>query len=517
MRLLTGEEMRRLDRIAMKDYAIPGMVLMENAGAALAGKAVELLDHKAHGKRVAVFAGSGNNGGDGLVAARHLYNAGADVRIFLLGEKEKLMGDAALNWEIDEKMGLRQQYILAEEDASILKVALLNSHLIIDAIYGTGFHGEVQGAVAQVIQLINESGQPVLAADIPSGVYADNGKIGGVAVKATATLSFGWGKPGLFLAPGSDYAGCVTVADISLPRDLIADLDKRMEYLDSAFCKPWLKPRQKDSHKGDYGHVLIVGGSRRMPGAPILAARGAMAAGAGLVTVAAPKETLQAMAISLPEAMGLPLPTDDEGNILEEAADKVLSFAEKKVIVLGMGLGKAATTRQFVYNILPHVPVSAVVDADGLSALAKAPKPQEDWAKPLIFTPHPGEMAQLMSSEAKRVQENRLHMVEEAARMYRGIMLLKGAATLISDGKKYLYINGSGNPGMSTGGSGDVLSGIIGALLAQGMPPVVASGVGAWLHGAAGDKAALALGESSMTAMDIVRFFPQVLKEVVEA
>lgn len=516
MHLLRSEEMRRADRAAMKEYGISGLVLMENAGAALARQACIMLNDKPQGKRVLVFAGTGNNGGDGLVAARHLYNAGADVRIFLFGDATSLSGDSAVNWQIVEKMEIKRQSILAEEDANVLKVALLSSQLIIDALYGTGFHGAIRGGAALAVRLMNESGQPVLAADIPSGVLADTGKVEGVAVRASQTLTFGAAKPGLFLMPGADYAGKITVADISLPQKLLRQQDADWQYLDQTFAMSLLPKRSLDTHKGDYGHVLIIGGSRRMPGAPILAARGAMAVGAGLVTVAAPQETLNALTVALPEAMGLPLPTDADGNITAAAAEKVLAFAEKKTIVLGMGLGKAATTREFVYQLLPKVPQAAVVDADALTALSKGAKPTEDWKKTLIFTPHPGEMAQLMGSEAKKVQENRLSMVEEAARIYRGIVLLKGYRTLISDGAKRLYINGSGNPGMSVGGSGDVLSGIIGGLLAQGLPPMAAAGLGAWLHGAAGDKAAAALGEASMTALDIVKYFPFLWQEIAQ-
>ncbi len=230
MHLLRSEEMRRADRAAMKEYGISGLVLMENAGAALARQACIMLNDKPQGKRVLVFAGTGNNGGDGLVAARHLYNAGADVRIFLFGDATSLSGDSAVNWQIVEKMEIKRQSLLAEEDANVLKVALLSSQLIIDALYGTGFHGAIRGGAALAVRLMNESGQPVLAADIPSGVLADTGKVEGVAVRASQTLTFGAAKPGLFLMPGADYAGKITVADISLPQKLLRQQDTDWQY-----------------------------------------------------------------------------------------------------------------------------------------------------------------------------------------------------------------------------------------------------------------------------------------------
>lgn len=517
MRLLTAESMRRCDAAAMTAYGIPGIVLMENAGAALTQKAVALLGGVVKDKVVAIFAGCGNNGGDGFVVARRLHNLGAEVRVFLLGDETALQGDAAANWQTMTLLDIPYQSIKEPADVNLLKVALLRTDLVVDAIFGTGFHGAVQGVAAGVIQMINAFDQlPVLAADIPSGVQADTGQVENVAVQASATVTFAWGKPGLFLAPGSEYAGEVEVADIALPYELLDEERRRLEYLDAAFCKKWLKVRRQESHKGDFGHVLILGGSRNMTGAPIMAAKGAIAAGAGLVTVAAPEEALRALRVAAPEAMTLPLETNEEGYLLAEEAEKVLSFATNKVIVLGMGLGRQECTRQLVMDILAQTDCPVVVDADGLYAMSVSERPLKPRRHPLVMTPHPGEMGQLLEQETAWVQQHRSQAVEQCARTYGGICLLKGNRTLIADGDLYFYINSTGNPGMATGGSGDVLSGVIGALLAQGLPPMAAAGVGAYLHGKAGDEAAQALSQLSMNALDIVGFFPAAVKGIQE-
>ncbi len=517
MRLLTGEEMRLLDAAAMEEYGIAGIVLMENAGRAVAQKAVELLAGKPEEKKVVIFVGSGNNGGDGLVAARHIHNAGAEVRLFLLKEPEVFAGDAAENWSVVKTLGLRFDVIKEEDYGNILKLAIFNADLIIDAMFGTGFQGVPKEAAALAIDIINEAQRPVLAVDVPSGVDASTGKVAGNAVLATATVSFAFAKLGLLLPPAAQYVGELQVADISIPKELLELVDVRREYLDEYFCQRWLPKRKADSHKGNYGHVLVVGGHPQMPGAPLLAAHGALKMGAGLVTLATPLSLQSFLLGRVPELLALPLAETDQGGLAEAALSPVLLAAPNKVLVVGMGLGRSLDAKAFVQGLLAQMPAPMVLDADGLYALACLGAPTKNWLHPLICTPHPGEMARLLNISVAEVQADRMGAVQEAAKLWRATMVLKGDHTLISTPSGRLYVNGNGNPGLATGGSGDVLAGFIGALVGQNVPAPAAAACGVFLHGAAGDAAAAHLGQLSLKAGDIIDFLPKILQEYYKA
>jgi len=528
VRLVTAEEMREIDRTAIKTYNIPGLLLMENAGRAVCEAVGDLLG-TLKGKAVFVLAGKGNNGGDGFVAARHLLNRGAHVRVMLATEPDEVTGDARVNLDIWLRLG-QKIYFLGDRNAlQVLQLGLMQADAVVDALYGTGFRGAIRDRLARVVETVNQSGRPVVAVDIPSGVEADTGKVHGPAIRAARTVTFGLPKLGLILEPGASYAGEVTVADISLPRVLL-DGGRRF-LLTRELVASWLPARAPQAHKGNFGHVLIVGGSRGMVGAACMAATAALRVGAGLVTVAVPRSLQDVAATKITEAMTLGLPETAEGYLSRNARDEIMRFLKRAtVLALGPGLGTHPETVALVGEILPEVRVPCVVDADGLNALAAAmhgetrresaagpdaiplPAPVE---APLILTPHPGEMARLLGTTTGEVQDDRLGVAERGARAWNCVLVLKGARTIVAAPDGTTYVNPTGNPGMATGGSGDVLTGAVAGLLAQGLEPARAAAAAVYLHGRAGDLAAEAKGQPGLIAGDILERLPEAIKETI--
>lgn len=514
MRLLNKKEIRRMDQWAIEEYGIPGMVLMENAGSALAEEAAVMLREK-QGQRIVVVTGGGNNGGDGFVAARHLHNMGYGVRIFMLTPGEKLKGDARANWEIIAKMGIKTQLLSDERRLSVLKVVLLQADLLIDCLFGTGLEENIRGLALPLIQLINESKCPVLACDIPSGLCADKGLPLAAAVRAEATLTFGYGKIGLYLPGAQGYTGRVKVADISLPKEMEERLPLRRELLDADFCRRWLAPREKQSHKGNYGHLLLWAGSKDMPGAAMLAAAGALRMGVGLLSAALPPEARAAFSTRLPEAMLLdaPEPKAEGGGSPAAAVEELIRFPASAYLI-GPGLGRSPETGEMIRALLPKLPKGAVLDADALYALVGYEDLLPQARHKLVLTPHPGEMARLCGISIGELQKNRVEAAVEFAAKSKAVVVLKGAGTVIADPKGRIFLNSNGNPGMATGGSGDVLAGMIGALLAQGLPASIAAACGVWLHGAAGDMAAAAKSRIALLPRDICEYLPMVQRNL---
>ena len=512
MRLLTGEEMRQADAIAIMEYGIPGVVLMENAGRALAFAADAMLAASG-GHKVTVITGGGNNGGDGFVAARHLHNMGHTVRLFLLVPPEKLKGDALLNWQIIEKMGMEAQVLTDERRLNVLKLVLGQSDLLIDAILGTGLKENVRGLAAPLIQTINESRCPVLAADIPSGLCADRGIPLGLAVEADKTITFAHAKLGLFLPDAARFTGQVEVADISMPADIVNRLGCRRELLDADFCRLWLAPREKQSHKGNFGHLLMVAGSPTMPGAAIMAGLGALQMGVGLFSAAIPSAIRNAFAARLPEAMFLQLPQTNAGLLAAAAAEQILDF-NANAYLIGPGLGRQPETGDLVRRLLAALTRPAVLDADALFAIGQETALLHKNGVLHIVTPHPGEMARLCGISVAELQRDRLKIATACAAEWQTVVVLKGAGTVVADPDGRIFLNTTGNPGMATGGSGDVLAGMIASLLAQGLPPASAAACAVWMHGRAGDLAAAAKSRLSLLPTDIAAYTPQVHQEL---
>lgn len=514
MRVVTAAEMREIDRQAIQEYVIPGIVLMENAGLQVI-RIIQRIFPQVANKVFTILVGKGNNGGDGLVIARHLHNLGAQVKVLLMADPEEFQGEALVNLKIWQRLGQPVYQVNQVNGINIVKVALLNTDLVIDALYGTGFRGTVNEKVARVISLVNTSQVTVLAVDIPSGLEADTGKAQGPCIKADHTVTFGLPKLGLVLEPGASIAGTLHVADISLPKDLIENKNISRQLLTKKLLSPWFAPRQPESHKGSYGHVLIVAGSRNMSGAARLTVRGALRSGAGLVTLGVPQSIQPLVAAVLDEAMTRGLPETEAGSLAVTAVEPVLeACAAVNVLALGPGLSTHPETVEFVRNLLPRLKIPVVLDADALNALVGDTAILEDLQVPVIMTPHPGEMARLLGLTIPEVQEKRLELASKAAQQWQSIVLLKGTKTIIASPAGEICINPTGNPGMATGGSGDVLTGVIAGLLAQGFTSFQAAAAGAYLHGLAGDLAAQELSQVSTLAGDVVNYLPAAFKEV---
>lgn len=521
MRLVRAAEMRQLDQEAIHRFEIPGLILMENAGLSILQAVLDLFwDHRPEGKSALIVAGPGNNGGDGLVVARHLYNRGAKVEIFLTALPESYQGDAAVNLRIVTAMGIPYK-VFDEGAVNTLQGAIERADLIIDALFGTGFRGVPQEPLATLIRIINQSGKPVLAVDLPSGLEADTGRVAGPCIKARCTVTMGMPKIGLFLDPGAEYAGEVLVGDISFPPELRDEKAGGFTLLDQRTVAKYLPLRLPTHHKGNYGHVAVIGGTRGYTGAATLASNGALRSGAGLVTAVVPASLYAIAAAKLTEAMTFPAPDADGGFSVSALAalDDLLSRAT--VLAVGPGLGQHPETAVFLKDLLTRVDLPTVIDADALNLLAKDksllldPRYQ-DRRKNWVLTPHPGEMARLLEMSISSVQEDRLGNAGRASREWGVTVVLKGARTVIAAPDGEVLINPTGNPGLATGGTGDVLTGLIAGLLAQGLTPVQAAGAGVFIHGWAADRIASRKGMPGLIAGDLLEEIPYVLKDLYQ-
>ncbi|WP_054692273.1 bifunctional ADP-dependent NAD(P)H-hydrate dehydratase/NAD(P)H-hydrate epimerase [Syntrophomonas palmitatica] len=513
MKLLYAQEMREIDRRASSEYDIPSIILMENAGLRVVEVVEEMLGDPRN-KRVVVLAGKGNNGGDGLVAARHLINCGAQVETFLLGNENELTPDAGRNFAILSKMKADIFPLLEETDLDNLMLSLLASDIIVDAIYGIGFKGSLNDFVAQVVRMVNWCRAPVVAVDIPSGVEADTGKVHGEAIQAAHTVSFALPKVGLVLEPGKEYVGTLSVADISIPRALLEDQALTTNLINEAMVAPWLNPRHPDSHKGSYGHTLVVGGSLGLSGAVIMSSMAALRCGSGLVTAAIPESILPIVENAMVEVMTTPLSETGQMSIALEALPAIENLlGTASVCAIGPGMSRYTEAGAIVRSVLQKAGIPVIIDADGLNALAKDTSILKNRQIPIVLTPHPGEMARLIGKSIEEVQSDRIQLTRTMAKEWGVSVVLKGNKTVVANPWGEVYVNITGNPGMATAGSGDVLTGIIAGLIAQGVNPHQAACAGVYLHGLAGDKAAEYKGERGLIAGDLINCLPEVLKQ----
>ncbi|MDD2619828.1 MAG: NAD(P)H-hydrate dehydratase [Syntrophomonadaceae bacterium] len=512
MKLLSAREMKDIDKRATSEYGIPSLLLMENAGI----RTVEIIEkmlERTQGKKVLIISGKGNNGGDGLVIARHLMNAGAYVDTFLLTREDEMTVDSHTNYNILSKMKGNILPLYGEKDLDKLMLSLLSCDLIVDALYGIGFKGTLSDFDSRIVKMINWSKKPVAAVDIPSGVEADTGRVNGEAVKATHTISFALPKIGLILRPGKDYVGSLSVADISIPRSLLKDDSLKNNLINESMVKTFINKRDPESHKGTYGHTLIVGGSAGMSGAVIMTAAAALRCGAGLVTAAVPESLLPIVESCLTEVISAPLAQNIAGTIAMEALPQIESLLGKaSVCALGPGMSGYSDALALIHFILQKSGVPVVIDADGLNALQGNLDILKNRQVPLILTPHPGEMARLTGQSINEIQNNRLEIARGFAQSWGVTLVLKGNNTVIASSTGEIYININGNPGMATAGSGDVLCGIISSLISQGLKPLPAALAGVFLHGLAGDQAAAIKGQRGLIAGDIIDYLPDILK-----
>ncbi len=493
-----AQEMRNIDRIAIDSYQIPGIVLMENA--ALACVDALKKDFPLRDNSFCVVCGKGNNGGDGLAIARHLYNAGANVKIILVSGSE-YSGDAKINYEIVDSMDIPLEEVT---DINDFTHTIVNSSVIIDAIFGTGIKGEITGFLHDIIKAINESNKYVLSVDVPSGINSDTGEVLTVAVNATRTVTFGAYKRGMFLYPAADFTGDITVAPISIPQSIIDAQGIDINVTDKEFVKSVIKERKNNSHKSDYGKLLIIAGSKGMSGAAYLSAEAALKSGAGLVTIACPECINNVLESKTTEVMTMPL-DDIDGCISYSSISKLLKkVSEADAVLIGPGLGRGRDVFEIVKEVLRRSTAPVIVDADALYAVSKNMEILKECTCELVFTPHAMEMSRLTGIDVKEIESDRINISKEFSDETGVVLLLKGHHTLVTSPSLKQYINNTGNAGMASAGSGDVLAGIISALIVRGTECTQAAVAGAYIHGLAGDISKAKYGTEYMSATNII-------------
>jgi ADP-dependent NAD(P)H-hydrate dehydratase / NAD(P)H-hydrate epimerase len=503
--LLTAAETTALDR-QTEERGTPVETLMERAGHAVARAAV-LLGGGAYGRRAVVVCGKGSNGGDGLVAARYLARWGVGVDVFSLAEP-------APGPSVHMSERLRDAGVpLRHYQSDAFRRAVGRADVVIDAIFGTGFRGAVEGPHAEAIEAIENSGPPVVAVDIPSGVEGDSGAVRGPAIHADVTVTFGAPKVGTVLQPGAAHAGVLEVADIGFPPDLVRGEAVMVESEDVARLLP---PRPPETHKRATGVVLVVGGSRTMTGAPLLVARGAYRIGAGLVTMAVPEGVLPVVQGGITEATFLPLPEGATGAVTEAAWDTVADRIEGvDAVALGPGLSTDRGAAAFVRRLVGECPAPVVVDADAITAFAGSVGDLAPRASDAVVTPHAGEFGLLVGMPAAEVIEDRIGFTRKAAAEARAVVLLKGSRTVIASPDGEVRISPTGTSALATGGTGDVLTGAVAGALARGLSPIDAATAAAFVHGLAGQIAGGDLAEGTM-ASDVARAIPTALTRIRE-
>ncbi|PLY02813.1 MAG: bifunctional ADP-dependent NAD(P)H-hydrate dehydratase/NAD(P)H-hydrate epimerase [Desulfuromonas sp.] len=508
MRLLFSAQVRELDRQAIKEVGIPGPVLMETAGRAVAEAVVAKFPSCRPGV-VIVLSGKGNNGGDGYVIARTLRDRGWQVHTLVLAQAKEIRGDAAIHLRVLKRSGGRVVHVSDPRKLSRELERHDDVGLVVDALLGTGLSSEVQGVYRQAILWCNKQPAPVVAVDIPSGVDADSGSIHGVAVRAALSVTFAAAKPGLVSYPGAACTGELVVADIGIPSKLVLGTGAEGRFVDADLAASLLPSRPADGHKGSFGHLLVLAGSRGKSGAALLATSGGLRSGTGLVTLATPASLLNALMTRLTEAMSLSVP-DSEGAVSSLAYETVsAALSGMGALALGPGLGASETTSLLVQRLVAGCDKPLVVDADGLNALCGHLDilKRRRGAMP-ILTPHPGEMSRLTGVSVAELERGRLKVARDFARDYRVVVVLKGARTVIAAPDGRYSVNGSGNPGLASGGMGDVLTGLIGGLYAQGLEAYDAATLGCYLHGAAADRLALRQGDAGLLAGEVAEELP---------
>jgi len=515
MKVVTSQEMQEIDRITIEDYGIPSLVLMEKAGCAVFRMALNLYPEN----RFLVLSGGGNNGGDGLAAAREFHNHGKKVRVVILSNKKALSKDCEAQYKMALKFGVPVEF------RDSLTTRDLHGSTVIDAVFGTGLSRPVQGKIARIFELINSLDVPVVSVDIPSGISSDTGEILGEAIKADCTVTFGLPKRGHFLHPGAEYTGRLFVEDIGFPDNLLTEDKLRVGLMTKETVSGLIPPRPRYSHKGDYGHILIVAGSKGKTGAALMTANACLRSGSGLVTLAVPESLMEVFQGRVTEEMTLPLPDDGIGTLSSKAIDVILNFTAQKfdVIAIGPGIGVSYDTEKVVMELIQRTTIPLVIDADGINSISRAIGNRQGTiglfkkAKaPIILTPHHGEMARLLQG-SREVEKNKIDMAISFSKETGAYLVLKGVPTIIAEPEGSAFINTTGNPGMATAGSGDVLTGIIASLLGQGSNPFNASLFGVYLHGLAGDCAAEIKGERSLIASDIIDFLPGAFLQLLDS
>ena len=522
MKVVTAQEMRQIDKQTIENIGIPGIVLMETAATAVFRSIQKSYPECRH---VEIVIGKGNNGGDGLALARQLAHIGCTVQVVLVSPAERFTGDALTNLQIARKLGLSIIEVLSEPQLKKLDKALVSCDLIVDAIFGTGLRGGIEGHIKRVIDRINAAECPVMAIDLPSGLNADTGAIEGACVRAHRTVTLGLPKRGMLLYPGAQTVGELEVADIGFPHGVIESQDIPVNLVQPCRAANWIPPRPTYSHKGTYGRVFVLAGSIGMSGAAVLASQAALRAGAGLITLGIPKSLNPIVETKLSEVMTAPLPETTEGSLSLSAKPRILEFIERtaSVVAIGPGLSQHPETAGLIRELAREIDHPMVIDADGLNALAEGQtdcspsRPGLDsllssQASQTVLTPHPGEMARLTGLSVPDIERDRIGIAQEFVREHGVTLILKGVPTVIAHATGEVWLNSTGNPGMATGGMGDVLTGLIAGLMAQGAPISEAAALGVYLHGLAGDIGAEMTGMHGLIAGDVLEAIPEAIE-----
>lgn len=520
MMIVTTEQMRELDRRTIEEFDIKGEVLMERAGngvAMLVRRMAEIAGFM--NPTIHLIAGRGQNGGDAFVAARILKESGYQVEIWLAARINQITGDALIHYGRMKQAGIEAYEIPAVEDWQAMIKDSFYAEIIVDGVLGTGITGPARGPAAAAIQYIRAraSDSLVVSIDIPSGLNGDTGLAEGDAVAADLTATIGLPKIGLIAPRAVDHVGTLDVVEIGVPDECLEDITppRDIEFLQLVDLKPLFKRRRRDSHKGDFGHVLVIGGSRLHTGAAALCARAALRSGAGLVTATVPKSLQSAMISDTPELMVWP---GDENEVGSLAESNITWLTENLVrfnaIVIGPGLTQCDDARALVEWILANATVPVVLDADAINVCAGKAARLKKATMPIILTPHPGELARLLAITSDEVQHDRHLAIEKACTATGATVVLKGAGTLVVAPDKPVQVNLNGNPGMATAGSGDVLTGILGGLLAQHFTPYDAARAAVYAHGRAGDYGAWRRCQAGLLAGDIIEELPYALRDL---
>jgi NAD(P)H-hydrate epimerase len=496
MKILTAPQMQSIDARTTARFEIPSLVLMENAALAVVDA---IFEHYRDCERAAIVCGTGANGGDGLAVARHLENRGVVPSVFIVGDREKIKGDAEINLRICERLSLPMYDIVDAESLDDALVHAAEADIVVDALFGTGLNRAPEGLYAEVVRAINELTLPVVAVDLPSGANASSGTPFDPCVRAAVTVTFAAPKLCHVFEPAASLCGEVIVADISIPAAAIEDEGVTLALTTPSDVRPHFAPRAAETHKGTYGHVAIVAGSAGRSGAAVRAARGAIRTGAGLVTVITDRPTAAVVHAHSIESM----------TSLDDAA-----MGGKDAVLIGPGLRDDDDSYAQIRAQAARVEAPLVIDASGLNAFRGHVDEINPHGRPRVITPHPGELARLISGDAKSINAARIDAVREAARQARCVAVLKGHQTLIADPDGYVRVNPTGNPGMASGGMGDVLGGIIAALLARGVDPFDAACAGVYLHGFAGDLLRDEMGDTGLAANDLAERLPLAIRRL---
>ncbi len=517
--VVTSAEMQACDRYAIDTLKIPSLILMENAGRGV----VEMMEGHFGpmvGKTILVVCGKGNNGGDGYVVARHLFNRGAKIIVVLIGKASELKGDAKTNFENIRQMALRFKksgmlQIKELKSKRMLKL-LPRADIVVDAIFGTGFSGKVREPYKSVIDWINKYNAKKVSIDIPSGLNADSGDIENVAIKSDLTVTMGLKKIGLIIGNGISYSGKIEVVDISMPREIIAFQKPKTFVVHPEDVRKILPKRPLNAHKHSVGKIFVLAGSPGFTGAAAMTASTAMRSGAGAVILGTPNSVYPILAKKLTEVMVEPLPDTEEGTLSRAAYDKILGHLKwSDLMICGPGISRNPETCKLVWRIISEYNKPLLIDADGLNNLSeKISFLKNHKSRDIIITPHTGELSRLTGISSAEIEKDRVSIARQVARQFGLTLVLKGAPTVTANEDGYVYINSTGNPGMASAGMGDILAGLIGGLWAQGMNRTEAAYVGVYLHGYAGDLAKNKYGERSLLAMDVQDFLPKSILEI---